>query len=93
MQTINTVWISYSHAIGIMYRLLKRSAGVSVWQGRQEGDRDSSQGTRICTQHLSYSVSLPDTVGKSESQMVKITRERRLLFMATALFCDGRQKC
>lgn len=46
----------------------------------------------MCTQHMSYSVALLDAVGKSETQMVRTVGETQLLFMATALFCDGGQK-
>lgn len=41
---------------------------------------------------LGTHLAMPDKVGKSESQMVRIAGETQLLFMATALFCDGRQK-
>lgn len=59
--------------------------------GGQEADRDSSQGERMCTHHLSCSVALLDAARKSEIQMVRKAEETQLLFMATALFCDGRQ--
>jgi len=45
----------------------------------------------MCAQHLSCSVALPNTMGKSESEMVR-SGETQLPFLATELFCDPRQK-
>lgn len=48
-------------------------------------------GDQMCTQDRGYSVALPDTVDKPESQMGR-TGETLLLLMATTLFCEGRRK-
>lgn len=44
----------------------------------------------MCTQDLSYSVALPGTVDKPESQMGRTEGETQLLLMATALICEGK---